>query len=321
LFISFFFFILKNKLNVKSNFKNNQKEDKMVENEFEKKFKEVTGKNFNLYFKEYNPKLIWYLTKSFTKNEDKSKEYSQKAFMQALEKIEIYKPEMSALHTWITKIAMNLVIKDWKDAQKIEIVSVDAEIQDTPGFINIIPDDNGEQEKEEHLDNVKKCEIIIETIKTLPEKYKKVMVMREIQNMHYKDISDKIRKNEKVVVKNKTYRLLTPEDFYSLDLENVGQSPVHILFTNGDKSFTRVIRPYQSFCVVRDEIEWDRSPEDEFSIISSDSECNISYVTTTNLSTIKSQIKKGRSLIKKKIKRKFDLLGFTIPKSKEEAMM
>jgi RNA polymerase sigma factor (sigma-70 family) len=233
--------------------------------------------------------------------------------MQALEKIDTYNPDLSAIYTWITKIAINLVIKDWKDAQKVEIVSVDAEIQDTPGFINIIPNDDGEVENEEHQDNVKKCEIIIDTIKTLPEKYKKVMVMREIQKMHYKDIADTIRKDDKVVVKNKIHRLLTPEDFYSLDLENTGKNEVQIVFTNGDKSYSRVIRPHHSFFVVREEIDWERSPEDEFTIISNESVCNISYVTTTNLSTIKSQIKKGRSLIKKKVKRKFDLLGYSIP--------
>ena len=286
----------------------------MVENEFEKRFKEVTGKNFTLYFKEFNPKIVWYLTKNFTKNEDKSKEYSQRAFMQALEKIDTYNPELSAIYTWITKIAINFVIKDYKDSQKVEMVSVDAEINDTPGFINIIPNDDYEKENEEHQDNVKKCEIIRESINTLPEKYKKVMVMREIQKMHYKDIADTIRKDEKIVVKNKTHRLLTPEDFYSLDLKNTGKSEIQINFTNGEKSYTRVIRPDHSFFIIRDEIDWERSSNDDFSIISNESICDMSYITTTNLSTIKSQIKKGRNLIKKKVKRKFDLLGYTIPK-------
>lgn len=280
-----------------------------IENEYERKFKEVTGLEFKSYFKDSYPRITYYLTKNYTHAEERSKEYSQKAFMQALEKIDTYNSNLSNLDTWITKIAINLVIKDWKDAQRIELVSVDAEIQDTPGFINIIKSEDDEIENQEHEEKVKKCAIIVDTIKTLPDKYKKVMVMREIQKMHYKDIADNIRKEIKTVVKNNTHQLQTPEDFFSLDLENTGRSEVKIVFTNGEKSYTRVVKPFHSFFVVREEIEWDRSSNDVFSVISDKSVCNISYVTTTNLSTIKSQIKKGRSLIKRKVKRKFDVIN------------
>lgn len=280
----------------------------MSNNLYEKRFKEITGLNFPAYFKEYYSKVSWYLTKHYTKNEERSKEYAQRAFMQALEKIDTYDPNKSKLYTWITKIAINLVIKDWKDTQRMDISSLDVEIQDTPGFINIIKSNDGEEETEEHSENVKKCEIILDTIKTLPDKYKKVMVMREIQKMHYKDIADNIRKETKTVVKNKTHLLQTPEDFFSLDIENKGKSDVKIHFTNGKTSYEKIIKPRYSFFVVREEIDWERSSDDVFSIISDKSECSISYVTTTNLSTIKSQIKKGRSLIKRKVKRKFDMM-------------
>ena len=274
-------------------------------NEYEKRFEEVTGKKFPAYFKEYNPKLIKYLTNNYTKNEEKSKEYSQMAFIQALNKIDSYNIEKSKVITWITTIAINYVIKDWKDAQRVESVSLDVEVQDTPGFINIIKQDDGEIEKQEHEENVRKCEAIYDIIKTLPEKYKKVMVMREIQNMRYKDIAETVRKEIKTVVKNKVHQLQTPEDFFSLDLENTGTGEIKILFTNGDKSYSRVVRPHHSFFIVREELDWDRSSKDIFEVLSNDSECSLSYVTTTNLSTIKSQIKKGRSLIRKKVRPKF----------------
>ena len=37
----------------------------MADNEYEKRFKEVTGKNFPTYFKEFNTKVIYYLTKNW----------------------------------------------------------------------------------------------------------------------------------------------------------------------------------------------------------------------------------------------------------------
>jgi len=282
----------------------------MSENEYEKKFKIITGMDFTNYFNEHNPKLVWYLTKNLTQNEEKSREFSQMAFIQALEKIDTYNSELSALYTWITKISINLVRKSYRDKQKNEIVSIDAEIQETPGFINVLPNNEKDEiENEEHNENVKKCEIIYKTIEKLPEKFKRVMVMREIQKMHYKEIADSIRKKTITTLNNENHKLLTPEDFFSLDIENVGDCDIKIHFTNGDKIYQKQIKPKYSFFIDRDEIDWDRNSSDTFLIQSSESKCQIYYTTTTNLSTIKSQIKKGRKLVKKKVKNKFDLLN------------
>lgn len=280
----------------------------MAINEHEKTFKEITGFEFNSYFKEYYPKISKYLTKRHTKDEDKSNEYTQRAFIQALEKIESYEPTKSKLVTWITRIAINILIADWKNEQKYDSVSLDAEFNDMPNFINVIKHDDGEYEKTEHYENKKKCEIIINTIETLPEKYKKVIMMREVEKMHYKDIAENVKKTIKIKINFDKHILITPEDFYSVDITNNSEKEVELFFTNGSDKYSEKIKPFHSFFVLREDIQWERMKTDLFNIDSSFSTCEIRYTTTTNLSTIKSQIKKGRNLIKKKVKNKFSLL-------------
>ena len=80
-------------------------------NKYEKLFKEITGYDFERYYIEYRPKLTWYLASRYTKDVDKAEDFANQAFMQALEKIETYNSEKSKLITWLTKIAINLVIK------------------------------------------------------------------------------------------------------------------------------------------------------------------------------------------------------------------
>jgi RNA polymerase sigma-70 factor (ECF subfamily) len=281
------------------------------ENLLEIKFERITGMNFSKCYKEYMPKLTWYLASTKTKNIEKAEEYAHRAIIQGLEKIDTYDSEKSQLITWLTQIAKNLVIKDYKDSMRIDSVSIDAEIDDTPGIINIIEYDNGDKENEIHDENVKKCEIIKNTIYNLPSKYRTVMLMREVEKMHYKDIADSISKTTKSYLTNgdKT-RLTTPEDFFSLYIENVGSGNVEVKFVSSNKKdeFIRVVEVGCELTIVRQDIKWERLPQDEFYVISSSS-CHIVYVTTTNLSTIKSQIKKGRSLVKKKVKRPFELMN------------
>jgi hypothetical protein len=200
-----------------------------------------------------------------------------------------------------------LVIKDYKDALRFDSVSLDAEIDDTPGIINIIEYETGEVENEEYEENLKKCEIIKNTIITLPPKYKKVMILMEIQRMPYKDIADFIKKEEKTILgKNDKIRLSTPEDFYSLLIDNTkGSGDIKVHFSNGKNEFSRVVRMGSNATIVREEIEWDRTAGDRFDVFSDSNYCNMIYITTTNLSTVKSQIKKGRSLVKNKVHRKF----------------
>ena len=63
---------------------------------------------------------------------------------------------------------------------------------------NLIPYEDGKANLEEYKIFVKKASVIKETIYNLPEKdskYKKVLIMREIEGMAYKEISEELNIN------------------------------------------------------------------------------------------------------------------------------
>lgn len=280
-------------------------------NKYEKLFKEITGKDFERYYNENKQSITCYISRFYTKDMDKAEDFTNQAFMQSLEKIETYNKDKSIFKTWLTKIAINLVIKDWKDSHKYNFISLERDTSETPGIINVLKLDDGYDTSEYDNENKKKCEIIYDVIENLPDKYKKVMVMRELNHMPYKDIADTIKKETNINISEDKMKLENPEDFFSLSLTNNGNENLKINFKSNvsDNIYELNINSSCSVTINRDDITWERSISDEFIIDSSYTTCTGLYVSTTNLSTIKSQIKKARELIQKKVKKRFELIN------------
>lgn len=280
-------------------------------NKYEKLFKDITGHDFKTYYNDNKPSLTWYIAKSYTKDIDKAEDFANQAFMQSLEKIETYNKEKSLFKTWLTKIAINLVIKEWKDSHKYNFLSLERDTEEAPSILNILPSDDGVDYSEIEDENRKKCEIVYEVIDNLPEKYKKVMVMRELEHMAYKDIAESIKKETRLNLNDVSKTLENPEDFYSLEITNTGDTDIIIYYESetGESVREYTLAAKENITINRDDIECERSLNDIFTINASNGRCRGIYITTTNLSTIKSQIKKGRELILKKVKKKFDIIN------------
>lgn len=280
-------------------------------NKYEKLFKEITGHDFESYYNENKPSLTWYIAKCYTKDMERAEDFANQAFMQSLEKIETYNKEKSLFKTWLTKIAINLVIKEWKDTHKYNFISLERDTTEAPSILNILHSDDGSYELEKEEENKKKVEIVYEVINNLPEKYKRVMVMRELNHMAYKDIADSIKKETEIDLDKEEMKLDNPEDFFSLDLQNKGNSELTVNFYSADGQFSyqRVVLPKDNATITRDDIDWERSLNDNFVVDSTLTKTTGMYITTTNLSTIKSQIKKGREIITRKCDKKFKIIN------------
>jgi len=276
-------------------------------NKYEKAFKDITGVDFEKYYNEHKPSLIRYISNGYTKDIDKAEDFANQAFMQSLEKIETYNKDKSLFKTWLTKIAINLVIKEWKDTHKYHFISLERDTTDAPNIINLLPADNSNSLEIEE-ENKKKVEIVYNVIDNLPEKYKKVMIMRELNHMAYKDIADSIKKESKFELSEQKITLINPEDFFQLSIDNNGRKDINLHFESEDGKFVfkTSISPNCNLKINREDIIWDRKLNDLFTVDSTDTSCVCVYTTTTNLSTIKSQIKKGRELIQKKVKKNFE---------------
>jgi RNA polymerase sigma-70 factor (ECF subfamily) len=169
-------------------------------NELEIQFEERTGVNFKLFYKNYKTKLMWYIAK-YTKDQEVAEDHVEDAFIQALLNISTYKrPDEGGaqVNTWVYKIAENIVKKAHKDSCRIPTNSLDKEMAENFNLSNLIPYDDGKRNNEEYNVFVKKANLIKETIYNLPEKdskYKKVLIMRELEGMAYKEISEELNIN------------------------------------------------------------------------------------------------------------------------------
>ena len=159
--------------------------------EQEKLFRERTGKDFSFFYTKYYPKLIYYTAK-MCNDQQKAEDISTDSFLIAFEKIDKYEKEKSQFSTWLFTIAKNLMLQDIKNSKKT--MSLDIEI-DEEG--TTMKDFIQEEESKEYLHELsnKKADIMKRQIATLKEPYRKVIEMREIKKMQYKDIADELKLN------------------------------------------------------------------------------------------------------------------------------
>jgi RNA polymerase sigma-70 factor (ECF subfamily) len=154
-------------------------------------FRERTGNDFEHFYNKYYHKLIYY-TNKMCNDPQKAEDVTTDSFIVALEKIDKYEKDKAQFSTWLFTIAKNLMLQEIKQQKKT--VSIDTEI-DEEG--TTLKDFIQEDENKEYISDIsyKKAEIMKKHMETLKEPYRKVLYMREIQKMPYKDIAEQLNKN------------------------------------------------------------------------------------------------------------------------------
>jgi RNA polymerase sigma-70 factor (ECF subfamily) len=217
-------------------------------NELSETFEKVTGQKFEFFYHKYRPKLVWYLTR-YTKDQEIAADFADDAFTQALIKIGNYNADKSQIHTWVYKIGENLVKKDYKDKKRLSVFSLDKENSDNLNLVNILPQneqDGVDKEDENILD--KKADIVRESIFNLPDKYKKVMIMRELENKPYLEIAELCTKDYPISITKNKVKMPEPNDFLDLTIENKGKDYCYINFEyDENKKLQMKILPGQLF--------------------------------------------------------------------------
>ena len=181
-------------------------------------FKERTGNDFTFFYKKYYPKLIYYTSK-MCGDQQKAEDITIESFMTAFEKIDKYEREKAQFSTWLFTIARNILLQDIKSSKKT--ISIDTEY-DEEG--TTLKDFIQEETNDTHIQDVnqRKAEIMKEHISNLKDPYKRVIEMREIKKMAYKDIADELGKNLSTIksqIRNGRLILIsqTQKDFDLLD--------------------------------------------------------------------------------------------------------
>jgi RNA polymerase sigma-70 factor (ECF subfamily) len=156
--------------------------NKNLENEFFQK----TGLIFNSFYKTYYPKLYWYILK-IVKDPDQAKDVVNVAFMQSLNKIDSYNPEYN-FSTWLFNIAQKYAFTYLKEKSKF--LSVDEKDENGNTLLNYFESKIEDKEVEDNQIIITKYNYMLKQIELLPEKYKNVITMRELDNLSYDEINE-----------------------------------------------------------------------------------------------------------------------------------
>lgn len=114
---------------------------------------------------------------------------TQEAFIKAFNSLENFDRQF-AFSTWLYKIATNNCI-DYLRKKKLSTFSIDKEIQsEDSDFKFEIPDT--EYVPDNKIIEEQRKKIIDEAIESLPEKYKRVIVLRHKKEMEYEEIAEKL---------------------------------------------------------------------------------------------------------------------------------
>lgn len=124
-----------------------------------------------------------------------AEDLTQEVFLRVYKNIRNYKAEKSKFRTWIYRIARNLCkneIRNRKRRSKIFVDEFDFEYNDEQ---DIIQNAKGNSEFLFHkLENDELKKIVSRSISSLPEKFRLVLILRDIQRLSYEEISKIINK-------------------------------------------------------------------------------------------------------------------------------
>lgn len=149
-------------------------------------FRERVGRDFTQIYTEYFPKLVFF-TNKYLNDRQVAEDVVVDTFMDALSKIETFDTER-VFSTWLYAIARNNALQYNK---KKRTVSIDVEFSNGSSVISLkdmITEYSDDTIKKEEVIELKVA-IMRDRIEALREPLRTTVIMREIKNMKYEDIS------------------------------------------------------------------------------------------------------------------------------------
>ncbi len=146
-----------------------------------KKARRGDGRAFSMLI-ENHERFVFNVVYRITGNAEDARDVSQEAFIKAFKSFESY-DESSAFSTWLYRIAVNTAIDYVRKRKKENIISFEDYIVDEKNEKS----DSGVEEKVISKEGVKN---IIEAVNALDDEFKTIIVLRDMEGMEYKEISD-----------------------------------------------------------------------------------------------------------------------------------
>lgn len=123
------------------------------------------------------------------KDSEQVEDLVQEALVKAFNNLKSYNNSY-AFSTWLYRITTNHTI-DYLRKKKLQTTSIDKPIKTREGEMSVeLPDDDAETDRA--IIRRERKKIITNAIENLPDKYRRVIEMRHIEELSYQEISDQL---------------------------------------------------------------------------------------------------------------------------------
>jgi RNA polymerase sigma-70 factor (ECF subfamily) len=131
---------------------------------------------------------VYALVYGMVRNREDARDLTQDAFVKAYNSLDSFRLE-SSFYTWLYRIAMNLAIDFIRKRQRHGTTSYDEQIasrEDGGGIAEI----HHAEDPRKTLERKRLYERIMDSLDKLPADQKQVILLRELEGLSYKEISD-----------------------------------------------------------------------------------------------------------------------------------
>lgn len=151
--------------------------------------KKAIGGNEGAYKKlvdKYRRALFFHILK-MVKDREQVEDLVQEAFVKAFDNLNSYNTNY-AFSTWLYRIATNHTI-DYLRKKKLKTLSIDSPMKTKDGEMEMqLPDESARTDRD--IIQKQRQKIVQEAIESLPEKYRKVIQLRHMEEKSYQEIAD-----------------------------------------------------------------------------------------------------------------------------------
>lgn len=134
----------------------------------------------------YERALFYHILK-MVKDREQVEDLVQESFVKAFDNLNSYSTNY-AFSTWLYRIATNHTI-DYLRKKKLQTLSIDEPVKTKDGEMQMqLPDDSAEADRK--IIREQRQEIVQNAIEDLPDKYRKVIEMRHMEEKSYQEIAD-----------------------------------------------------------------------------------------------------------------------------------
>lgn len=139
---------------------------------------------FDLLVDRYYDRLYGYLIR-FLKDSDTAEDLLQETFLRVWRKRAEFK-NIASFSTWIYTIAGNLARSEWRRRKRWRMLRIGASREDEDADIEIADRGSG---PDAVVENRMAVEELADEVQKLPDRYREVVILRDIQGMTYEEIA------------------------------------------------------------------------------------------------------------------------------------